>query len=123
MIPSLLQSILSLLPSVLSSSSSSPSIPTAVLQTIPSIDERNPNHPKTQESKLLKRRLGLMYALNKLLHCLLRRHWRRRVCSAKLPHKNAFFNQFPIMAHATASLLCPATTECARCNAVHHHRV
>jgi hypothetical protein len=50
MIPSLLQSILSLLPSVLSSSS--PSIPTAVLQTIPSIDERNPNHPKTQESKL-----------------------------------------------------------------------
>ncbi|WJX68186.1 hypothetical protein P8452_52581 [Trifolium repens] len=64
-----------------------------------------------------------MYALNKLLHCLLRRHWRRRVCSAKLPHKDAFFNQFPTMAHATASFLCPATTQCTRCKAVHYHRV
>ncbi|WJX19994.1 hypothetical protein P8452_09601 [Trifolium repens] len=77
--------------------------------------------PHTKDFLDISNPKAMMYALNKLLHCLLRRHWRRRVCSAKLPHKNAYFNQFPTMAHATASLLCPATTQCTRCNAVHHN--
>ncbi|WJX56665.1 hypothetical protein P8452_42305 [Trifolium repens] len=92
------------------------------------------NKPKLSKLRCKIRRLKVHlfvmgYTVNhreqtlKLLHCLLWRHWRRRVCSAKVPHKNAFFNQFPTMAHATASLLCPATTQYARCNAVHHHRV